>query len=385
MPSLKKIALATALSLATITAQAGFVDSFVETLPGGASPYPDAGFIGNQLNGMHDLIENGRTGLLVPAYTNHPAWDYDNRYEENGYPFGAGITRGIIDERGNERMMYLMFFRDSHYEIEPIMGYAWVARYPIANTGFHLGAGYTAGLTFRQDYSWVPIPVPLPLVSAGTDWFNVYATYIPFSNVFFFFSKIEFDDQARRFAPWPESKASAWANTTEVYAQGSWVKTDLSSGDGDFPGSFTLSSESGYKFGIRQFLDRHWALDLSYQQSDHDLKSGGQKVNEYRLTNTNLMLQYHFEVLDSMRVHVGGGAAYSQLKSRGEADYKEHNIIPVVQTGFTWAVTDHLRVLGDMTVNFPFFRNVKYGEDGQLDGRFKPANTSFNLGVGYAF
>ena len=97
------------------------------------------------------------------------------------------------------------------------------------------------------------------------------------------------------------------------------------------------------------------------------------------------MLQYHFEVLDSMRVHVGGGAAYSQLKSRGEADYKEHNINPVVQTGFTWAVTDHLRVLGDMTVNFPFFRNVKYGEDGQLDGRFKPANTSFNLGVGYAF
>ena len=385
MSSFKKFALAASLLSATLVAHAGIVDRFVETLPGAVSPYPDAGFVGNQLNGMHDIIERGRTGLLVPAYTNHPRWDYDNRDEENAYPFGAGLSRGIIDERGNERLVYMMFFRDSHYEIEPILGYAWIARYPIANTGLHLGAGYTAGLTFRQDYNWLPIPVPLPLVSAGTDWFNVYATYIPVSNVFFFFSKIEFDDQARRFAPWSESSASAWSNTTEIYAQGSWVKTDLSSGNGDFRGSYTLSSDAGFKIGLRHFMDRHWAWDLSYQQSEHDLKSSGDTVNDYRLTNTNLMLQYHFEVADTTRVHVGAGAAYSQLESRGEASYKEHNINPVVQTGFTWAVTDHLRLMGDMTFNFPFFRDVKYGENGELDGRFKPANTSFNLGVGYAF
>ena len=110
MPSLKKIALATSLSLAAVAAHAGFIDSFVETLPGAVSPYPDAGFVGNQLNGMHDIIEHGRTGLLVPAYTNHPRWDYDNRDEENAYPFGAGISRGIIDEHGNERLMYMMLF-----------------------------------------------------------------------------------------------------------------------------------------------------------------------------------------------------------------------------------------------------------------------------------
>lgn len=385
MPSLKKIALATSLSLAAVAAHAGFIDSFVETLPGAVSPYPDAGFVGNQLNGMHDIIEHGRTGLLVPAYTNHPRWDYDNRDEENAYPFGAGISRGIIDEHGNERLMYMMLFRDSHYEFEPIMGYAWVARFPIANSGFHLGAGYTAGLTFRQDYNWLPIPVPLPLVSAGTDWFNVYATYIPVSNVFFFFSKIEFDDQSRRFSPWPDSVTSAWSNTTELYAQGSWVKTDLSDGGGDVPGGFTLDSDSGYKFGIRHFMDRHWAWDLSYQRSEHDLNAPGKTVNKYRLTNTNLMLQYHFEVLDAMRMHVGAGAAYSELKAKDGGDYKEHSINPVVQTGFTWAVTDHLRVMGDMTVNFPHFHNVEINENEALDGRFKPANTSFNLGVGYAF
>ena len=103
MPSFKKTALTASLSLLAFGAQAGIVDSFLETLPGGASPYPDAGFVGNQLNGMHDIIENGRTGIFLPFYTNHPSWDYDNRYEQNAFPGGAGLVRTIIDERGNER------------------------------------------------------------------------------------------------------------------------------------------------------------------------------------------------------------------------------------------------------------------------------------------
>ena len=62
-----------------------------------------------------------------------------------------------------------------------------------------------------------------------------------------------------------------------------------------------------------------------------------------------------------------------------------YSINPVVQTGFTWAVTDHLRVLGDMTVNFPHFHNLEINDNRALNGLLKPANTSFNLGVGYAF
>lgn len=383
MFSLKKIALATSLSFATLTAQAGFVDAFIDTLPGGVSPYPDAGFFGNQINGMHDIIERGNTSILLPSYTNHPRWDYENRNEENAYPFGAGLARGYIDERGNERMMYIMLFSDSHYEPEPIFGYAWVARYPIANTGFHVGAGYTASLTFREDYNWVPIPVPLPLVSAGTDWFSVYATYIPISNVFFFFSRFEIDDRNLRLSPLPET--NPWSNnTTTLYAQGSWVKNDLSSGDGDFPGGMTLSSDSGFKVGIQQFLDRHWALDLSYQQSDHDLMRHNRKVNDLELTHINLLLQYHWEAAESLHLHVGGGAAYSQLKA-DMTDYKEHSINPVVQTGFTWAMTNHLRLTGDMTVNFAHFNNIDTADGDTLGGRFKPGNASFNLGLGFAF
>jgi len=375
--NLKKIVLATTLSLAGVSAQAGLWDGFLETLPGATSPYPDAGFVGNQINGMHHIIETGSTSLLLPTYTNHPRWDYDNRNEENAYPFGAGISRSIIDERGNERLAYIMLFRDSHYEPEPILGYAWVARFPIANSGFHLGAGYTAGVTFREDYNWMPIPVPLPVVSMGTDWFNLYGTYIPGSNVFFFFSRIEIEDRMRRMNPLPAG--NPWEANTEFYAQGSWVKTDLSSGDGDI-GNLTMTSDAGYKFGVRYFLDRHWALDLSHQKSEHDIEAGGKVAEEFKLMNTNLLMQYHWEVADSVRLHTGAGVAYSKLESKTN-DYEDESINPVVQGGLTWAITKNIRVNADMTVNFTKFRDVPSANGEAVI----PANTSFNLGLGVAF
>lgn len=382
MLNLKKVVLATSCALLATGAQAGLWDSFTDTLPGAISPYADAGTVGNQLNGMHYLIKEGTTSLLIPTFTDHMWFDYDNREQYCAMPFGGGIARGIIDERGNERMMYMMFFRDSHYEIEPIFGYAWVARYPIGNTGFHLGAGYTAGVTFREDYSWLPIPVPLPLVSAGTDMFSVYATYIPFTNVLFVFSRFEIDERIRRTNPILET--SPWSLNTEIYAQGSWVKTDLSGNEHDVPNT-TLSSDTGYKFGIRHFFDRNWAWDLSYQRSEHDLKENGTQTNSFRFTATNLTLQYHYEVADSMRLHVGAGATYSKLKSL-ESNYKQSDWAPVIQTGFTWAVTKHMRLMGDMTVNYAYFRDVEKNAKGEIiHGRFKPANTSFNLGLGVAF
>ena len=382
MLAIKKVVIASSCALVATGAQAGFLDNIIDTLPGAISPYADAGAVGNQLNGMHYLIKDGTTSLLLPTYTDHMWFDYDQRETYNAMPFGGGIARGIVDERGNERLMYLMFFRDSHYEIEPIMGYAWVARFPIANTGLHVGAGYTAGFTFREDYSWLPIPVPLPLVSVGTEMFNLYATYIPFTNVLFVFSRFEMDERIRRTNPILET--SPWSLNTEIYAQGSWSKTDLSGSDHDVPDT-TLSSDSGYKFGIRYFIDRHWAWDLSHERSEHDLKEHGAVINSFRFSATNLMLQYHYEVADTVRLHLGAGATHSKLKGL-ESKYNESDWAPVVQTGFTWAMSKHLRLTGDMTVNYAYFRDVKKNAQGDvIPGRFKPAHTSFNVGLGFAF
>ena len=144
------------------------------------------GFWEDTKHGSEYIMEEGRTLLVLPTYTNHPRWDWDNKDQENGYPFGMGLARQVIDEHGNERMFFLVNFVDSNYRIEPMVGYSWVARYPIFNTGWHYGAGYLAGITVRGDYYYLPAPLPLPVAKISNDWFSFYGTFIPFTNVFFF-------------------------------------------------------------------------------------------------------------------------------------------------------------------------------------------------------
>ena len=161
------------------------------------------GFWEDTKRGSEYIMEEGRTLLVLPTYTNHPRWEWDNKDQENGYPFGMGLARQVIDERGNERMFFLVNFVDSNYRIEPMVGYSWVARYPILNTGWHYGAGYLAGITVRGDYYYLPAPLPLPVAKIGNDWFSFYGTFIPFTNVFFFYSSFTFDDVQSRKMPLP--------------------------------------------------------------------------------------------------------------------------------------------------------------------------------------
>ena len=146
--------------IAASPADAGFLDEVAYSLPSGYATTND-GFFADQADGVLRVMNEGKTSLILPVYTNHPRWDYDNRHEENGYPWGGGIARSVIDERGNERMVYAIAFSDSHYSVEPFKGYAWLGRWDMGND-FHLGAGYLLGLTFREDYYWYPIPAPLP-------------------------------------------------------------------------------------------------------------------------------------------------------------------------------------------------------------------------------
>ena len=69
------------------------------------------------------IMKEGNSLWVVPTYTNHPTWDWDKRHEENGYPFGMGLGRQVIDNRGNERSFFLVTFVDSNYRPEPVAGY----------------------------------------------------------------------------------------------------------------------------------------------------------------------------------------------------------------------------------------------------------------------
>lgn len=62
-------------------------------------------------------------------------------------------------------------------------------RRPLEDDNFRLGLGFTAGVTARDNWNYIPIPVLLPLASIGYGPATFQMTYIPGSynngNVYF--------------------------------------------------------------------------------------------------------------------------------------------------------------------------------------------------------
>ncbi|WP_244216708.1 lipid IV(A) palmitoyltransferase PagP [Rahnella bruchi] len=137
--------------------------------------------------------------LYLPVITWHNRLTYDkektDRYNERPWGGGYGISR--YDEKGNWNGIYFMAFKDSHNKWEPIGGYGWEKIWtPAEDKNFRLGLGYTAAVTARDDYAYIPIPIVLPLASIGYDKLTFQATYIPGTynngNVFFAWLRYQF-------------------------------------------------------------------------------------------------------------------------------------------------------------------------------------------------
>ncbi len=137
--------------------------------------------------------------LYVPTITWHNRWTYDkektDRYNERPWGAGFGVTR--FDQDGDWHGLYLMAFKDSFNKWEPIGGYGYEKRWqPTTNGDFHLGLGFTAGVTMRDNWNYIPIPVLLPLASINYQRLSFQATYIPGTynngNVFFAWLRWQF-------------------------------------------------------------------------------------------------------------------------------------------------------------------------------------------------
>ena len=137
--------------------------------------------------------------LYLPVITWHNRLTYDkaktDKYNERPWGGGYGISR--YDEKGNWNGIYLMAFKDSHNKWEPIGGYGWEKIWtPAQDKNFRLGLGYTAAVTARDDYKYIPIPIVLPLASIGYNKLTFQATYIPGTynngNVFFAWLRYQF-------------------------------------------------------------------------------------------------------------------------------------------------------------------------------------------------
>lgn len=367
------------IASSTVSYASSFLDNVAKTLPAGISNQSD-GYLSATWDGLKKIFHDGNNSLIVPMYTIHPAWDYPNRRQENGFTWGGGISRSYLDDQGNRRLVYAMAFSDSHNNFEPFVGYAWLGRWKLGSLGslpLYGEAGYTLGVTMRGDYSWLPIPAPLPLLGVGTENTMFYGTYVPFSNIFFFFTNITVDDAKTRSLPLASS--SPFANKNVIYAGGGWQKTDMNGTD-----AVTITSDSAYTLGYRRFINRHWAIDFNYTRSSHDVKYHDKKFGKYDLTGYILTGQYHFEASDNWRLYAGLGGGYwrlNNLQMDPGWSTKKSAISYVIQAGATYAISKNLQVSGNWEMSFPRFRS--HHENSSFSMR--PSPSTFKLTLGWAF
>ncbi|EFN9441754.1 phospholipid:lipid A palmitoyltransferase [Escherichia coli] len=137
--------------------------------------------------------------LYIPSITWHARFAYDQEKIEqyNERPWGAGFGVSSQDEKGNWHGLYLMAFKDSFNKWEPVGGYGWEKKWrPLTDQNVQLGLGYTIGVTARDNWNYIPVPVVLPLASVGYGPVTFQMTYIPGTynngNVYFAWARIRF-------------------------------------------------------------------------------------------------------------------------------------------------------------------------------------------------
>lgn len=117
--------------------------------------------------------------LYLPINTWHNR-HYYTQEKIDGYneqPWGLGIGKYRYDEDGDWHGIYAMAFADSHSKVQPVAGYAFQKMWRPSNN-VRLGAGYTLGLTLREDFNYLPLPIIAPLASIEYKQIALQSTYI---------------------------------------------------------------------------------------------------------------------------------------------------------------------------------------------------------------
>ena len=128
---------------------------------------------------LGQIWDEGDIELLLPIHTWHNRMSYSSekirKYNEN--PWGFGIGK-YIDPVSNRRYgIAALTFQDSFNKPEPTLWYSWQALYR-EGKDFRPSCGFVAGLTFRDNYHWLPVPGAAPTVGFDYKNFSLEALYI---------------------------------------------------------------------------------------------------------------------------------------------------------------------------------------------------------------
>ncbi|ASQ47474.1 lipid IV(A) palmitoyltransferase PagP [Legionella clemsonensis] len=147
---------------------------------------------------MHQLWHEGHHELYLTGYAWHNRYTYP-KYKIKSYnelAWGGGLGKGLYDEKGDWHGIYALAFLDSHQNIEPALGYAFL-KVAHLSENTRLGAGYAVLVTARPDIlHGIPFPGILPWISLNHRTLTLSATYVPGSgregNVLFILGKWTF-------------------------------------------------------------------------------------------------------------------------------------------------------------------------------------------------
>ncbi|MDA9271770.1 lipid IV(A) palmitoyltransferase PagP [bacterium] len=145
---------------------------------------------------LNQIWKEGDNELYVPSYAWHNRYLYSEAklrtYNEN--PWGGGLGKSFYDETGDWHGLYAFAFLDSHKNVEPVVGYAFL-KVAHLTENLRIGGGYGVLVTARPDiFHNIPFPGVLPWVSFNYRRVSLSATYIPGAkgagNVLFLITKV---------------------------------------------------------------------------------------------------------------------------------------------------------------------------------------------------
>ncbi|WP_432722103.1 phospholipid:lipid A palmitoyltransferase [Jeongeupia wiesaeckerbachi] len=158
-------------------------------------------WLGSACSHVNKIADEGSWDLYLTGYTWHDphTWTDEKLEELNAKAWGGGLGKRLVDENGNQDLLYGMVFSDSHEDPQLMLGYAKVWYWPSTSI-VSVGAGYTVGLTSRADIlNRIPFPYILPVLSLRVWRASLMGTFIPSlnsglnsGNVGFVFGRYEF-------------------------------------------------------------------------------------------------------------------------------------------------------------------------------------------------